>query len=157
MYAIRNYNKIGINRESEYLFIFRYRNRLDLLFYHRSLHRLIAVELKLEDFKAGHKAQMELYLRWLDKHERREGENEPLGIILCAGKEQELVELLELGKSGIHIAEYLTELPPRKLLEEKLFNAIKIARQRFEDSDEVFYGKEKNVGRKSAAFKRGKK
>ena len=110
---------------------------LDLLFYHRSLHRLIAVELKLEDFKAKHKAQMELYLRWLDKHERREEENEPLGIILCAGKEQELVELLELGKSGIHIAEYLTELPPRKLLEKKLINAIKIARQRLADNEKV--------------------
>ena len=110
---------------------------LDLLFYHRSLHRLIAIELKLEDFKPRHKAQMELYLRWLDKHERREGENEPLGIILCSGKEQELVELLELGKSGIHIAEYLTELPPRKLLEKKLFKAIKIARQQVVDNNKI--------------------
>jgi len=102
---------------------------IDLLFYHRRLRRLVVIELKLEDFQVAHKAQMELYLRWLDKHERREGEAEPLGIILCAGKDQELVELLELGKSGIHVAEYLTELPPRELLEKKLLSAIQLARQ----------------------------
>jgi len=120
--------RISIGKEDYYI---------DLLFYHRGLRRLIAIELKLEDFKIGHKAQMELYLRWLDKHDRREGENEPLGIILCAGKEQELVELLELGKSGIHVAEYFTELPPRELLEKKLLNAVQIARQRFAESTEV--------------------
>jgi len=103
---------------------------IDLLFYHRRLRRLVVIELKLEDFQVSHKAQMELYLRWLDKHERREGEAEPLGIILCSGKDQELVELLELGKSGIHVAEYLTELPPRELLEKKLLSAIQSARQR---------------------------
>jgi predicted nuclease of restriction endonuclease-like (RecB) superfamily len=103
---------------------------LDLLFYHRRLRRLVVIELKLEDFQIEHKAQMELYLRWLDKHERRDGENDPLGIILCAGKEQKLVELLELDKSGIHVAEYLTELPPRELLEKKLLTAIQLARHR---------------------------
>ena len=103
---------------------------IDLLFYHRRLRRLVVIELKLEDFQIEHKAQMELYLRWLDKNERREGEDEPLGIILCAGKEQKLVELLELNKSGIHVAEYLTELPPRELLEKKLLSAIQLARQR---------------------------
>lgn len=101
---------------------------IDLLFFHRDLNRLIAIDLKLGDFKAEYKGQMELYLRWLSKHERRDGENEPLGIILCAGKKEELVELLELGQSGIHVAEYLTELPPRKLLEEKLHKAIQSAR-----------------------------
>ncbi len=98
---------------------------IDLLFYHRGLNRLIVIDLKLGDFKADYKGQMELYLRWLNKNERKEGENEPLGIILCAGKKQDLIELLELGKSGIHVAEYLTELPPRHLLEEKLQSAIK--------------------------------
>ena len=121
---------------------------LDLLFYHRSLRRLIAIELKLDDFKIGHKAQMELYLRWLDKNERRKGENAPLGIILCAGKEQELVELLELGKSGIHVAEYLTELPPRELLKKKLFNAIQIARQRFTEPTKLSIRKKKTGGNK---------
>jgi hypothetical protein len=84
------------------------------------------------DFKAEYKGQMELYLRWLNKHERRETEADPLGIILCAGKKQELVELLELGQSGIHVAEYLTALPPRKLLEQKLHSAIQSARKRLE-------------------------
>lgn len=103
---------------------------IDLLFYHRDLNRLIAIDLKLGDFKAEYKGQMELYLRWLSQYERRENENEPLGIILCAGKKQELVELLELSQSGIHIAEYLTELPPRELLEQKLHKAIQSARER---------------------------
>jgi len=106
---------------------------IDLLFYHRGLNRLIAIDLKLGDFKAEYKGQMELYLRWLSRYEKRDGENEPLGIILCAGKKEELVELLELDRGVIHVAEYLTELPPRKLLEQKLHNAIKTARQRIDD------------------------
>ncbi|WLE95925.1 MAG: PDDEXK nuclease domain-containing protein [Candidatus Electrothrix communis] len=103
---------------------------IDLLFYHRGLNRLIAIDLKLGDFKAEYKGQMELYLRWLNKYERRPQENEPLGIILCAGKKQELVELLELGQSGIHVAEYLTELPARELLEQKLHSVIVSAKER---------------------------
>jgi predicted nuclease of restriction endonuclease-like (RecB) superfamily len=101
---------------------------MDLLFYHRRLRRLIVIELKIGDFKEEYKAQMEIYLRWLSKNDRHDGEGDPLGLILCAGKKQELVELLKLGKSGIHVAEYLTELPPRELLEKKLLEAIKIAR-----------------------------
>jgi len=97
------------------------------------LNRLIAIDLKLGDFKAEYKGKMELYLRWLDKYERRPDENKPLGIIICAGKKQELIELLELNKSAIHIAEYMTELPPRKLLEQKLHSAIKTARARIEN------------------------
>jgi predicted nuclease of restriction endonuclease-like (RecB) superfamily len=107
---------------------------LDLLFYHRRLRRLVAIELKLEEFSASHKGQMELYLRWLDKYEKQAGEQPPLGIILCARKDQELVELLELDQTGIHVAEYLTELPPLKLLQRKFQEAVakaqeKIARQ----------------------------
>lgn len=109
---------------------------IDLLFFHRHLNRLIALDLKLSDFKAGYKGQMELYLRWLNKHERRPEENEPLGIILCAGKKQELIELLELGKSGIHVAEYLTGLPPRDLLEQKLHKAVAEARKRMAERTE---------------------
>jgi len=108
---------------------------IDLLFYHRGLNRLIAIDLKLGDFKAEYKGQMELYLRWLDKHERREGEGEPLGIILCAGKKQELIELLELGRSGIHVAEYLTELPPKEVLQAKLQTAIQHSRWRLENRE----------------------
>ncbi len=103
---------------------------IDLLFYHRGLNRLIAIDLKLGDFKAEYKGQMELYLRWLNKHERRAQEDEPLGIILCAGKKQEMIELLELNHSGIHVAEYLTELPSRELLEKKLHSAIASAKDR---------------------------
>jgi len=109
---------------------------LDLLFYHRRLRRLVAIELKLGEFKPAFKGQTELYLRWLDKYERREGEDTPLGMILCAGKKQEQIELLELGSSGIHVAEYLTALPPKKLLQAKLHKAIAIARKRLESVDE---------------------
>lgn len=105
---------------------------LDLLFYHRDLKRLVAIELKLGDFKPEYKGKMELYLRWLDKHERRTGEESPMGLILCAGKKKEQIELLELDRSGIHVAEYLTELPSKKILQEKLHKAIKHARQRLE-------------------------
>jgi predicted nuclease of restriction endonuclease-like (RecB) superfamily len=102
---------------------------LDLLFYHRSMRRLVAIELKLGKFQAQDKGQMELYLRWLDKYERREGEESPLGLILCAEKTAEHVELLRLENSGIRVAEYLTELPPRPLLEAKLHEAIRLARE----------------------------
>ncbi len=103
---------------------------IDLLFYHRGLRRLVAIELKLGAFRPADKAQVELYLRWLDKHDRREGEGSPLGLILCAGKRQEMVELLELEASGIHVAEYLTALPPRDLLQRRLHEAMERARVR---------------------------
>ena len=103
---------------------------IDLLTFHRGLQRLIAIELKLGKFKASYKGQMELYLRWLDKYERKAHENQPLGLILCAEKKQEHIELLELNKSGIHVAQYLTELPSKKVLEEKLHNVIKIAQEK---------------------------
>jgi len=109
---------------------------LDLLFYNRRLRRLVALDLKLGNFTPGDKGQMELYLRWLDKYERQPGEDPPLGIILCAGKKQEQIELLELDKAGIHIAEYLTELPPRELLQEKLHAAIVQARTRLAQREE---------------------
>lgn len=105
---------------------------LDLLFFHRSLRRLIAIELKLGKFQAADKGQMELYLKWLDKYEKKEGEETPLGIILCAEKNSEQVELLELGKSHIHVAEYLTQLPSKKELETKLHQAIAVAEDRFD-------------------------
>jgi predicted nuclease of restriction endonuclease-like (RecB) superfamily len=103
---------------------------LDLLFFHRSLRRLIAIELKLDKFSAAHKGQMELYLRWLNKYERKEHEDPPLGLILCARKNQEQIELLEMDQSQIHVAQYLTELPPMELLEKKLHEAIIVAREK---------------------------
>ncbi len=109
--------------------------RIDLLFFHRDLKRLVVIELKLGDFEPAHKGQMELYLRWLNKHERRPGEEAPMGLILCAGKNQEQIELLELGLSGIHVAEYLTALPSKAVLREKLLKAIERAHNRLEDED----------------------
>lgn len=103
---------------------------LDLLFFHRRLHRLVAIELKLGKFEAAYKGQMELYLRWLEKHERVEGENTPIGLILCSGKNDEHIELMGLDEGSIRVAEYLTQLPERKLLEEKLRLSIERARQR---------------------------
>jgi len=88
------------------------------------------IDLKLGDFKAAYKGQIELYLRWLAKNEQEEGEQSPLGLILCAGKKQEQIELLELNQSGIHVAEYLTVLPPKALLQSKLNKAIQEGRKR---------------------------
>lgn len=103
---------------------------IDLLLFNRLLRRLVAVELKLGAFKPADKGQMELYLRWLDKHERAPGEAAPLGIILCASKGRETVQLLELGAAGIHVAEYLTELPPREQLHARLQAAVKAAQDK---------------------------
>ncbi|CEN42919.1 conserved hypothetical protein [Capnocytophaga canis] len=106
---------------------------LDLLFFHRKLKRLIAIELKIGKFQAKHKGQMELYLKWLNKYERQEGEEAPIGLILCAENSKEQVELLEIHKDGIMVAEYWTELPPKKQLEKKLHEAFIEAREQFEN------------------------
>ncbi|RXJ96079.1 hypothetical protein CRU94_04015 [Arcobacter sp. AHV-9/2010] len=105
--------------------------KIDLLFYNRKLKRLVAIDLKLGKFKAEYKGQMELYLRWLSKYEKEEGENEPLGIILCADKKEEQIELLELEQSGIHVAQYLTVLPSKEILQQKLHNAIQSAKAKY--------------------------
>lgn len=109
---------------------------IDLLFYNRKLKRLVAIDLKLGNFRHEYKSQMELYLRWLAKYDQESDEQSPLGIILCAGKKQEQIELLELDKSGIHVAEYLTVLPPKDLLQAKLQEAIASARRRLSSSAE---------------------
>jgi predicted nuclease of restriction endonuclease-like (RecB) superfamily len=100
---------------------------LDLLFYHRGLKRLVAIDLKLGAFEPSHKGQMELYLRWLDKHDRQEGEDSPIGLILCSEKDHEDIELLQLDAGEIRVAEYLTALPPRPLLEQRLRDVVKAA------------------------------
>lgn len=105
---------------------------LDLLFFHRKLKRLVAVELKLGKFQAKYKGQMELYLKWLNKHEKQDGEDTPIGLILCAESSKEQIELLEIHKDGIMVAEYFTELPPKKELEKKLHQALVEAREQFE-------------------------
>ncbi len=101
---------------------------LDLLFYHRKLKRLVAIDLKLGEFEAADKGQMELYLSWLKRHAMEAGEKPPLGMILCAGKNEEHVQLLELAKSSIHVASYWTELLPKRQLEQKLHDAVIRAR-----------------------------
>jgi len=105
---------------------------LDLLFFHRKLRRMVAIELKMGTFRAADKGQMELYLRWLERHEMEPGEEPPLGLILCAGKSDEHVELLQLDRSGIRVAAYLTDLPPKKLLERQLHESALRAKARLE-------------------------
>ncbi len=102
---------------------------IDLLFFHRRLRCLVAIDLKLGAFKAAYKGQMELYLNWLKKYEMLEGENQPIGLILCGGKNEEHVELMHLEESNIRVAEYMIHLPDRKLLEKKLLQAIERAKQ----------------------------
>ncbi len=112
--------RISVGRDDFYL---------DLLFYHRRLRRLVAIDLKLESFQPTHTGQMELYLRWLDRHERVSGEEAPIGLILCAGADAEQVELMQLDEKSIRVAEYLTELPPLEILRDRLHRAITIARE----------------------------
>jgi predicted nuclease of restriction endonuclease-like (RecB) superfamily len=108
---------------------------LDLLFFHRRLRRLVAIELKLGDFKPADKGQMELYLRWLDKYERREVEEAPIGLILCAGKKEETIRLLNMEGSGIRVASYWTEALPKAELERKLHEAVLLARRRLAEGE----------------------
>ena len=109
---------------------------LDLLFYHRRLHRLIAIDLKKGRFKAEYKGQMELYLRWLEANEMEPGEESPLGLLLCTEGNEEQIELLQLDKAGIKVAKYMTELPPREVLLHQIQKSLKIAKSRFENSIE---------------------
>lgn len=123
---VERQKRISVDSEDYYL---------DLLLYHRKLKCLVAIELKLDKFKAAYKGQMELYLRWLEKNEVQIGEARPIGLILCAGKAKEHVELLQLGKSGIRVASYLTELPPRKILQAKLRDMVHLTRLRLKGSN----------------------
>ena len=102
---------------------------IDLLFYHRTLHRLVVIELKLGEFEPEYKGQVELYLRWLSKYEKAEGEEEPIALILCAEKSQQTIELLELDQGNIRVGQYLTKMPPKEVLEQKLLEAIEHAKE----------------------------
>jgi len=104
--------------------------KLDLLFYHRRLHRLIAIDLKLGRFKAEYKGQMELYLRWLEQNEMEPGEDTPLGLLLCTEGSEEQIELLQLDKAGIKVARYMTELPPREVLQRQIQKSLVEAKAR---------------------------
>lgn len=97
---------------------------IDLLFFHRKMKRLVVIELKLGKFKPEYKGQVELYLKWLDKNERAEGEESPVAIILCASKSEVITKLMNLEESGIHVAQYLPKYIPKELLEKKVKNSI---------------------------------
>ncbi len=104
---------------------------LDLLFYHRRLHRLIAIDLKLGRFKAQYKGQMELYLRWLEANEMEKGEETPLGLLLCTEGSEEQIELLQLDNAGIKVAQYMTELPPRDVLVRQIQKSLELANSKW--------------------------
>ena len=104
--------------------------KLDLLFYHRRLHRLIAIDLKKGRFKAEYKGQMELYLRWLEQNEMEPGEETPLGLLLCTEGSKEQIELLQLDQAGIKVAQYMTELPPREVLQHQIQKSLAVAKAR---------------------------
>ncbi|SDR01777.1 Predicted nuclease of restriction endonuclease-like (RecB) superfamily, DUF1016 family [Chryseobacterium soldanellicola] len=108
---------------------------LDLLFYHRKLKSLVVIELKLGEFEAAHKGQMELYLSYLNTYEKVEGENPPIGLILCSGKNSEHIELMNLESDNIKVAEYFLVLPSKKVLLEKFHRSIEIARNKFENKN----------------------
>jgi predicted nuclease of restriction endonuclease-like (RecB) superfamily len=113
---------------------------LDLLFYNRIITRLVAVELKIGRFKAAYKGQMELYLKWLDENERTPNEEAPIGIILCATANHKVVEMLEMDKAGIAVAEYWTTLPPKAVFEEKIRSILAEAQERLERRKQLLSG-----------------
>jgi predicted nuclease of restriction endonuclease-like (RecB) superfamily len=114
---------------------------LDLLFFHRRLKRLVAVELKIGKFEARHKGQMELYLGWLNRYERQEGENAPIGLILCAEKSREQIELLQLEQDNIMVAEYWTMFPERPVFERKIHALLMSAREQLARRKALLSGK----------------
>ena len=120
--------RISVDNEDYYI---------DLLFYHRRLRRLVAIDLKIDSFKAEYQGQMHLYLKWLEKNEMMKGEKKPIGLILCAGKNEEHIRLLELDRSNIRVATYMTELPPREVLEEKFRIAIETAHANLQHNREL--------------------
>ncbi len=107
--------------------------KLDLLFYHRKLKRLIAIDLKIGAFEAAYKGQMELYLRWLEKHETETDEGQPIGLILCAEGNTEQIELLQLDETNIKVAQYITQYLPKELLKKKLHQFVAASRRQLDD------------------------
>ena len=121
MHIRQNYNEIGINRESEYSTLFRYRNSIDLLFYHRGLSCLVAFELKIDKFQPEYLGKLNFYLEALDREHKKPNENPSIDVILCAGKEDEIVEFaMSRNISPAMVAEYNLKLIDKKLLEQKL-------------------------------------
>lgn len=102
---------------------------IDLLFYHRKLKRLVAIDLKLGKFKPEYKGQMELYLKYLQRYEMQEGEETPIGLLLCSEGNSEHVEIMMLGEENIKVAQYLTKLPEKQWFIDKLNRSIAIAKE----------------------------
>ena len=102
---------------------------LDLLFYHRRLNCLVAIDLKLGKFKPQYKGQMELYLSYMQKYDLHKGENPPIGLLLCSEGNTEHIELLMLGNDNIKVAQYLTYLPDKQWFIDKLARSIFIAKE----------------------------
>lgn len=99
---------------------------IDLLFYHRGLQCLVAFELKAEKFKPEHLGQLNFYLEALDRDVKKENENPSIGILLCKGKDNEVVEYsLSRYLSPTMVSEYKTQLPDKKLLQRKLHELFK--------------------------------
>lgn len=104
--------------------------KMDLVFFHRTLRRFVVVDLKLGKFKPSYEGQMLLYLRYLNKNERHDWEESPIGIILCSEGNTEHIEYLMLDESSpIKVAQYYTQLPDKKVLAERLQRAIAIAKE----------------------------
>lgn len=108
---------------------------IDLLFFHRRLKCLVVIDLKIGEFDAAYKGEMELYLAYMKRYEMVEGENPPIGLILCSGKNPEHVELLQLNDGNIRVSDYLTELPSREILLDRLHRAIAIARNNLQQEE----------------------
>lgn len=108
---------------------------IDLLFYHRRLKSLVAIDLKIGEFDAAYKGEMELYLSYLEKYEMMDGENPPIGLILCTGKNPEHIELLSLHKTNIKVADYFTILPPKEVLLDRFRRAIELAKNNIDSRE----------------------
>jgi predicted nuclease of restriction endonuclease-like (RecB) superfamily len=106
--------------------------KIDLLFFHRTLRRLVAIDLKTGRFKPKYKGQMEIYLKWLDRYERKEGENAPIGLILCTEASRDQIELLEMDKAGIAVAEFWTNMPPKSEFEKLIRTILEESKERIE-------------------------
>jgi hypothetical protein len=115
-------------------------HHLDLLMFNRYLNRLVAIELKHGVFEAADGGQMRLYLKWLNRYERQQHENEPIGLIMCAGGSREKIELMEMDKDGIMVAEYWTTLPPKAEFEQKIRAILAEARQLAEERKNLING-----------------
>ena len=118
---------------------------IDLLFFHRGLQCLVAFELKIGKFKPEYISKMDFYLEALDRQKKKEHENPSVGLILCAAKNDEVVEYaMSRSMSPMLVSEYQLKLPDKKVLERKLQELINMPRM--EGSKDIFDYKVENDG-----------